>query len=117
MKGSGELKGVGDIVMTKAIKEGARHLDHFDGFLTSLYKKRRFDIDEIYVWDDQYKPDGWNKSEEGFDIDTKISVYQGRNGIENEDIKLDNLIVENFSYDDKRKQYLSGGIDVIVRSS
>ena len=35
-------------------------LDHFDGFLSGLYRKYGFtDIYEVYQWEEQYRPDAW----------------------------------------------------------
>jgi len=50
-------------------------LDHFDGFLSGLYRKYGFtDIYEIYQWDEQYRPAKWNY--DSIDItNSATSVY------------------------------------------
>jgi len=54
------LKGLGGEFMRKAKEVGGARLDHFDGFLTGLYKRYGFtNVYEIYQWDEQYKPKAW----------------------------------------------------------
>lgn len=36
------VKGIGEILLQSAVKNGGRYLDHFDGFLTDLYQKAGF---------------------------------------------------------------------------
>lgn len=36
------VKGIGDILVQSAVKNGGRYLDHFDGFLSDLYKNNNF---------------------------------------------------------------------------
>jgi len=55
------LRGLGSEFMRKAKEVGGARLDHFDGFLSGLYRKHGFvDVYEIYQWDEQYKPATWN---------------------------------------------------------
>jgi hypothetical protein len=61
--------------MTKAKEVGGRRLDHFDGFLSGLYRKYGFtDVYEIYQWDEQYAPDAWNFEKVNI-MDPSTSVY------------------------------------------
>ena len=56
-----ELRGLGNEFMNKAKEVGGARLDHFDGFLSGLYRKHGFtDVYEILQWDEQYKPESWN---------------------------------------------------------
>ena len=56
-----ELRGLGSEFMRKAKEVGGARLDHFDGFLSGLYRKHGFtDVYEVYQWDEQYKPEKWN---------------------------------------------------------
>jgi len=56
-----ELRGLGNEFMRKAKEVGGARLDHFDGFLSGLYRKHGFtNVYEIYQWDEQYKPATWN---------------------------------------------------------
>ena len=56
-----ELRGLGNEFMNKAKEAGGARLDHFDGFLSGLYRKHGFtDVYEILQWDEQYKPESWN---------------------------------------------------------
>lgn len=52
------VKGIGTHLMKSAIKNGGCYLDHFDGFLTTLYNSLGFDEYERYAYDPQYDEDG-----------------------------------------------------------
>ena len=55
------LPGLGNKFMRKAKEVGGTRLDHFDGFLSGLYRKHGFtNVYEIYQWDEQYKPEKWD---------------------------------------------------------
>ena len=57
----GQLKGLGKFFMAKAKEKGGTKLDHFDGFLSGLYRKNGFmNVYEVYQWDEQYKPAAWS---------------------------------------------------------
>jgi len=70
-----ELSGLAREFMRKAKEVGGVRLDHFDGFLTGLYKKYGFtNVYEIYQWDEQYAPSEW--SFEGVSVlNPATSVY------------------------------------------
>ena len=56
-----ELRGLGNEFMNKAKEVGGTRLDHFDGFLSGLYRKYGFtNVYEILQWDERYKPESWN---------------------------------------------------------
>jgi hypothetical protein len=70
-----DLGGMGAEFMRKAKEVGGARLDHFDGFLSGLYRRYGFtDVYEIYQWDERYKPEKWN-----YDLvdvmNPKTSVY------------------------------------------
>jgi hypothetical protein len=120
------LSGLANEFMRKAKEVGGARLDHFDGFLSGLYRKHGFtDVYEVYQWDEQYAPEEW--SFEKVDImNPSTSVYaealsslthEDPNALPNEsveveaedDLKLDinpNLKYNNYKY---------GRPDVIMR--
>jgi hypothetical protein len=56
-----DLKGLGNEFMSKAKQAGGARLDHFDGFLSGLYRKYGFtSVYNVLQWDEQYKPESWN---------------------------------------------------------
>ena len=52
-----EVKGVGELLMKSAIKNGGKYLDHFDGYLSSFYGKLGFKEYKRDKYDPQYDPD------------------------------------------------------------
>jgi len=114
------LKGLGKVFIDKAISVGGSKLDHFDGFLSGLYRKFGFtDVYEVYQWDEQYKPQGWDY--DAVDIfNPKTSIYA--EGIEDKYNLGREVTVEaedSFKIDivpaDKVNQYRHGRPDVIMR--
>lgn len=114
------LRGLGKVFIDKAISVGGSKLDHFDGFLSGLYRKFGFtDVYEVYQWDEQYKPQGWDY--DAVDIfNPKTSIYA--EGIEDKYNLGREVTVEaedNFKIDivpaDKVNQYRHGRPDVIMR--
>jgi hypothetical protein len=56
-----DLRGLGRELIRKAMESGGRRLDHFDGFLSGLYRKYGFtDVYEIYQWSEEHRPAEWN---------------------------------------------------------
>jgi len=124
-----ELRGLGKYFLKTAIEKGGTMLDHFDGFLSGLYRKYGFvDVYEIYQWDEQYKPASW--SYDKVDIyNPNTSVYAKAfselsqiNGEEqptlpNENIKViaENGFEVEINPNLKHNQYLYGRPDVIMR--
>ena len=53
-----DIKGIGNELMTSAIKNGGCYLDHYDGFLSDFYSSLGFEEYERYEFDPQYDPDG-----------------------------------------------------------
>ena len=76
----------------KAAKEkGGTKLDHFDGFLSGLYRKNGFvNVYEVYQWEEQYKPSSW--SYDTVDIlNPKTSIYASSLN----DYSVENLLMMN----------------------
>jgi len=114
------LKGLGSEFMRKAKEVGGRRLDHFDGFLSGLYRKYGFtDVYEVYQWEEQYKPKGWNY--ETVDIfNPKTSIYATEiEGMSNVDREVEIKAEDNYEIEinpaNKVNQYRYGRPDVILR--
>ena len=104
-------------------------LDHFDGFLSGLYRKNGFtDVYEVYQWDEQYKPKQWTY--DAVDVyNPQTSIYsdamnQLRANSEDPQANLPNEEVEIMAENGlkikinpnlKHNQYLYGRPDVIMR--
>jgi len=120
------LSGLANEFMRKAKEVGGARLDHFDGFLSGLYRKHGFtDVYEIYQWDEQYAPEEW--SFEKIDIMNPLtSVYAEALGLltHEDPSALPNESVEVEAEDDlkldinpnlKYNSYRYGRPDVIMR--
>lgn len=59
------IGGLGDALIQSAIRLGGTTLDHFDGYLSDLYRKHGFEEYERYKWDDQYAPENWDYKKYG----------------------------------------------------
>lgn len=114
------LKGLSREFMRKAKEAGGTKLDHFDGFLSGLYRKYGFtDVYDVYQWDEQYKPKGWTY--DAVDISNpNTSIYSG--AIENmENLDREEVVRAEDDYEikinpaDKVLQYRYGRPDVILR--
>jgi len=69
------LKGLGSEFMKKAKESGGTKLDHFDGFLSGLYRRFGFtNVYEVYQWDENYKPSTWNYNKVDI-LDPSTSIY------------------------------------------
>jgi len=114
------LKGLSTLFLDTAKKNGGTKLDHFDGFLTGLYKKHGFqNIYQVYQWDEQYKPDTWefpatdifNPNTSVYaDSITTLSYYK-----KEQSLKVDNDTTVLTTPYDKALQYKYGRPDVIFR--
>lgn len=114
------LRGLGKVFINKAKTVGGSKLDHFDGFLSGLYREFGFtDVYEVYQWDEQYKPQGWDY--DAVDIfNTKTSIYaEGIKDKYNLGRKVTVEAEDSFKIDivpaDKVNQYRHGRPDVIMR--
>jgi hypothetical protein len=54
-------KGLSTYMLQMAIANGGEKLDCFDTYLTKIYKENGFVEYDRDKWNEQYKPDGWNK--------------------------------------------------------
>lgn len=71
-----KIKGIGDLLIKKAIEFGGDHLDHFDGFLTGFYKRNGFKLNSNDIFNQIYAPKDWKYNE--LDIyDPNYSIYAG----------------------------------------
>lgn len=52
------ISNIGKELMQAAIDNGGCYLDHYDGFLSNLYKSMGFEEYKRYKFDPQYDPDG-----------------------------------------------------------
>ena len=101
-----KVKGIGDLLLKKAIENGGTSLDHFDGFLTGFYSRFGF-------IEDKTKREGWNddlasiywKYEKVNIFDPNFSVYA--NEINDNNVYL---------YRNEIKRYSEGKPDVIFRN-
>ena len=86
-----DLKGLGRFFMKAAKEKGGTKLDHFDGFLSGLYRKNGFvNVYEVYQWEEQYKPSSW--SYDTVDIlNPKTSIYASSLN----DYSVENLLMMN----------------------
>ena len=124
-----QLKGLGKFFMEAAKQKGGTMLDHFDGFLSGLYRKNGFtDVYEVYQWDEQYKPQRWTYDRVDV-LNPQTSIYadaiaQLKGDSEDAQGALPNEEVEVTAEDGfkikinpnlKYNQYLYGRPDVIMR--
>ena len=123
------LSRLGKYFLKTAVAKGGTKLDHFDGFLSGLYRKNGFmNVYEVYQWDEQYKPASWTYDKvDIFDRDKSIyadALNEMRRQGGEAQISLPNERVEVIAEDDykitinpneKYNQYLYGRPDVIFR--
>lgn len=78
-----DVKGIGPVLMEAAINLGGKYLDHFDGFLTSLYSKGGFIEYKRDSYNPEYDPDGLFRKEYGpVDI-----IYRHHKSVKNPDFE------------------------------
>ena len=124
-----ELRGLSALFLRTAKEKGGTMLDHFDGFLSGLYRRYGFtDVYEVYQWEEQYRPDAWTyDTVDVFNENTSIysdamkSLLDGssnpQGALPNEEIEVTAedgfkiMINPNLKYN----QYLYGRPDVIMR--
>lgn len=69
------LRGLANKFLSDAKRAGGTKLDHFDGFLSGLYRKHGFkDVYEVYQWDEQYSPKEWTYDPVDI-LNSKTSIY------------------------------------------
>ena len=53
-----DVKNIGEELIKSAVKNGGCYLDHYDGFLSSLYSRLGFEEYKRYPYDPKYDPNG-----------------------------------------------------------
>lgn len=96
------IKGIGIKLMEKAIENGGKKLDHFDGFLTGFYKKIGFNFDENYIFNPEYAPDNWTYLPVNIN-NPKTSIY------------AEELTVDEVMFNKAKTRYNQGEPDVVMR--
>ena len=114
------LKGLGSEFMRKAKEVGGTKLDHFDGFLSGLYRKYGFtDVYEVYQWNEEYKPTGWTyDTVDIFNPKTSIYAYaieEVANVGREVEVKAEDNFEVKIIPANKVNQYRYGRPDVIMR--
>lgn len=102
--------GIGEELMTAAVRNGGSKLDHFDGFLTGFYNKTGFGkIVGKDAWNDQYAPENW-KYESVNIFDPRTSIYA------RELAKYDTIGQVPDELKAKIRAYESGRPDIVYRA-
>jgi len=96
------IKGIGQILMNKAIDFGGDHLDHFDGFLTGFYKSCGFKFKDNDIFLEEYKPKNWKYE--------KIDIYNPDKSIYAGELK-----VPEIKFLEANDRYDEGKPDVVYR--
>lgn len=123
-----QIKKIAPIFLETAKNNGGTKLDHFDGFLSGLYRSHGFtDVYQVYQWDEQYAPDTWNFDRvDIFNPNTSIyaearmkSENVALQDISNLDKPVEIIAEDNFALSivppDKINQYRHGRPDVVYR--
>lgn len=55
------IKGISNMMLTFAKRQGGTMLDNYAGFLGDKYQKNGFDKYSTDKWNDQWRPDGWRE--------------------------------------------------------
>lgn len=101
-----DARGIGPILIEAAKRAGGTKLDHYDGFLTGLYKSCGFKIINVLEWSDEYTPDGWEyKKIDINDPDQSVYATEYKFGPEKGSAEWKKKLI----------QYKSGRPDVIYR--
>lgn len=97
-----EVGGIGRLLIEKAVENGGKKLDHFDGFLTGFYRGLSFALDSNDQFADEWTPEGWKFEPVNID-DPSTSIYAEELEAEG-DVKLD-----------AAERYRAGKPDVVYR--
>ena len=120
------LRGLASEFMQKAKEVGGARLDHFDGFLSGLYRKHGFtNVYEIYQWDEQYKPEKWdykpvnvmNSMTSVYAAALKNLVYEDPATLPNDETEIvaENEFEITINPNLKHNSYKHGRPDVVMR--
>ena len=88
-KATSKAKGVAQNILKKAVEAGGIKLDNFDTYLTDVYKKAGFRVVSRTKFNENFKPDGWNKEKHGTP-DVVAMVYDPDNKLDIEEKTFDN---------------------------
>lgn len=72
------VKGIGKELVKSAIRNGGKHLDHFDGYLSQLYQSLGFEETGRDKFDPQYDEDGSFRKKYG-EADVVYRSHKGNN--------------------------------------
>ncbi len=123
-----KLSGLTRFFLNIARENGGTKLDHFDGFLSGLYRKNGFkDVYQVYEWDENHKPDQWPYDEVNI-LNPKTSIYSDAfnkmveggdpmNELPNEMMEITAESGYKISFRPRSKyiKYINGRPDVIFR--
>ena len=96
------VKGIGNILIQKAIQNGGTHLDHFDGFLTGFYKQNGFKFKNNDIFNDDFAPENWNYE--------KIDILNP-----DKSIYVNEYKVAKTQFIDAKIRYENGKPDIVYR--
>ena len=94
--------GIGRLLIEKAVHNGGKKLDHFDGFLTGFYRGMGFELVSNDPFADEWTPEGWKFEPVNID-DPSTSIY------------AEELEVDPETKLDAAERYRAGKPDVVYR--
>lgn len=107
------ILGLGNVLMQAAIRNGGHKLDHFDGFLSSIYEKAGFKVVGKDAWNDDYAPPGWKyKPIDFFDADQCVYAAEALE-LFHKGIPMEEWPTE---LKDAKERYDAGRPDIIYRN-
>lgn len=124
-----ELRRLGKFFLNTAKEKGGTMLDHFDGFLSGLYRRNGFtDVYEVYQWDEEYRPEKWTYDRVDI-FNPQTSIYsqameqlERGSGMPQKDLPNEEIEVTaedgfkiTINPNLKYNQYLYGRPDVVMR--
>jgi len=97
-----DIKGIGNILIQKAIQNGGTHLDHFDGFLTGFYKQNGFKFKSNDIFNEDFVPKNWNYE--------RVDILNP-----NKSIYMNEYKVSKTEFIDAKIRYENGKPDIVYR--
>lgn len=111
------LKGISNLLLTFAKRQGGTTLDNYAGFLGDKYQENGFDTYEKYTWDDKYRPDEWKEDLFGTpDVEMRTYTshdkkYNNKEGYRNHfDKKMDKAFPGHNISEEKLRQIIRESI-------
>lgn len=115
------LKGISDLMLTFAKRQGGTMLDNYAGFLGNKYQKNGFDKYETYTWSDEYRPKGWREDLFGTpDVEMRTYTshdkkYNSKKGYKNHfDKKMDKAFPGHNISESRLKQIIRESIKKVL---